>query len=262
MIQILNDVIYDKTKLATDIYFSDQPANGNKVMLFWHGGGWFRGDKSNLKELCSKIAHKGFTVFVPNYSLAPQKPFPAAHRDSISFVKWLLASDYTHGQTQGITQIGASSGGVMALYIAGKYGFPTVTWSAPVSYSKWIKEHKEVKASPEANKKFGYTNMHDINNSFYKYFALTYANSEDEKTLKKIDASSYDYQNLQQLLMINSTDELSPTDYLLDFIANLAKENHGVDLKLIPGNRHAMTYSTDFLDESVKYLTNAINPVC
>lgn len=258
MTQILNDVIYDKAQLATDIYFPDKSTDRNKILLFWHGGGWFRGDKSNLKELCIKISQKGFTVFAPNYSLAPKKPFPAAHRDCINFVKWLLSSDYTFGRSGNITQIGASSGGVMALYIAGKYGFPTVTWSAPVSYSKWLKNHKKVKASPEANKKFGYTDMHDINNSFYKYFALTYANSEDQKTLEKIDASSYDYQNLQQLLMINSANELSPIDYLLDFIASLAKENHGVDLKLIPGSRHAMTYSADFLDESTEYLANAI----
>ena len=259
MVEIINDVTYDEQRnLKVDIYKPDNNSFSDKILLFWHGGGWFRGDKNSFKNLCQNISDRGFTVFAPNYSLAPQYPFPAAHQDSINFVKWLMQSEFVINKKPHITQIGASSGGTMALNIAGKYGFPTVTWSAPVSYSAWIKDHTEVTPAVDGRKELGLSDLHDINNAFYKYFTLAYAGSEDEKVLKKIDADSYDYSNLQQLLMINSADELSPINYLLNFINFLAKNNHAVDLKLIAGKRHAMTYANQYLEESLAYLLDAV----
>ena len=259
MVEIINDVTYDEQRnLKVDIYKPDNVSFSDKILLFWHGGGWFRGDKNSFKNLCQNISDRGFTVFAPNYSLAPQYPFPAAHQDSINFVKWLMQSEFVINKKPHITQIGASSGGTMALNIAGKYGFPTVTWSAPVSYSAWIKDHTEVTPAVDGRKELGLSDLHDINNAFYKYFTLAYAGSEDEKVLKKIDADSYDYSNLQQLLMINSADELSPINYLLNFINFLAQNNHAVDLKLIAGKRHAMTYANQYLEESLAYLLNAV----
>lgn len=259
MIQILTDVIYDnKKQLATDIYLPTTTLEKSKILLFWHGGGWFRGDKSDLKDLCIKAANQGFTVFAPNYSLAPTEIFPAAHNDCSNFVQWLSKSDYVKNTDAQITQIGASSGGVMALFLAGKFGFPTVTWSAPVSYSTWMTDHNDVKPSPSPQNDLGLDNLSAINAAFYKYFTLTYAGTADPATLQKLDAQSYDYQNLHQLLMINSTTELSPIKYLLDFVDRLAKANHGIDLKLIAGKRHAMAYANDYIDESLKYLLNTI----
>lgn len=257
MTEILTDIIFDEQKqLATDIYLPQGNAK-TKILLFWHGGGWFRGDKSNLKELCLMAADRGFLVFAPNYSLAPQATFPAAHQDSINFVKWLLSSEYVTKGTQ-ISQIGVSSGGTLALLVAGKYSFPTVTWSAPVSFSNWMQDHPTVKPSPQAHKDFGTEDLNEINDSFYKYFTLTYAGSPKMSTLKLIDAASYDYHNLQQLLMINSTNELAPTKYLLAFINFLASQNLGVELKLIPGKRHAMAYASEYIDFSLAYLENSL----
>lgn len=260
MTKIINDVIYDPQKqLACDIYFPNKNNAETKILVFWHGGGWFRGDKSDLKDLCCKIAQQNLMVFAPNYSLAPKNIFPAAHHDSVNFTKWLLKSDYVKNKTIEVTQLGASSGGVMALFLAGKYGFPTVTWSAPIAYSDWIKEHQNVKPSMQANFDFGITDLKQINNAFYKYFTLTYIGSENTAALKKLDAQSYDYQHLGRLLMLNSTSELSPTKYLLDFIANLAEADHSVDLKLIAGTRHAMSYANDYLDDSIAYLIKKPN---
>ncbi|MBA1395313.1 alpha/beta hydrolase, partial [Lactobacillus sp. XV13L] len=130
-----------------------------------------------LRDLCTRIADQGFTVFAPNYSLAPANRFPAAHQDCVRFVEWLLASKYVDNDhhPRAITQIGASSGGVMALYLAGRYGFPTVTWSAPVNYSDWMRDHEDVKPSADAQNELGVRDPSDINKAFYKYFALTYA---------------------------------------------------------------------------------------
>lgn len=259
MTKIINDVIYDHQKqLACDIYFPNKNSAETKIMILWHGGGWFRGDKSDLRDLCCKVAQQNWIVFAPNYSLAPKNIFPAAHHDCVTFVQWLLNSSYGQNKANAITQLGASSGGVMALYLAGKYGFPTVTWSAPVSYSSWMKEHQNVKPSMQANFDFGITDIKQINDAFYKYFTLTYTGTDEQETLKKLDAKSYDYHNLGHLLLLNSTNELSPTKYLLDFISYLAKANHSVDLKLVAGTRHAMSYASDYLADSIAYLAKKV----
>ena len=95
-------------------------------------------------------------TFIPDYSLAPKNIFPAAHDDALHFIDWLLKSEYTdQDDLKNIVQIGASVGGTLALYVAGKYGFPTVTWSAPVEFSNWIRNHQTTKASKDAKNELG-----------------------------------------------------------------------------------------------------------
>lgn len=260
MVVIKNNIIYDENKkLGADIYYPNDTTSETKILIFWHGGGWFRGDKKDVKKIGINLANAGFMTFIPNYSLAPAAHFPVAHDDALHFVDWLLDSDYTdNDDIKNIVQIGASVGGTMALYVAGKYGFPTVTWSAPVEYTNWIKNHQEVKPSPQAKEDFGITDPTQIRASFYKYFTLTYTGSDKYDILQKLDAQSYDFSNLNKLMMINSADELTPLSTTLDFIKFLAKQNHGVQLLVIPGHGHAMDYSQDYIDESLDFLYQTI----
>ena len=260
MVVIKNNVIYDTNKkLGADIYYPNNTTSKTKILIFWHGGGWFRGNKESVKSVGVDLANAGFMTFIPEYSLAPAAHFPAAHEDALHFVEWLLKSDYTdEDDLKNIVQIGASVGGTMALYVAGKYGFPTVTWSAPIEYSNWIAQHKDVKASPAAAKDFGITDPEQIRQSFYKYFTLTYTGTEDQKVLTKLDAKSYDLSKLDKVMMINSADELTPLNSVLDFVNFLAKQNHGVQLLVIPGHGHAMDYGNDYINESLDFLFQTI----
>lgn len=260
MVVMKNNIIYDENKkLSTDIYYPNDTTSNTKILIFWHGGGWFRGSKESAKKIGVSLANAGFMTFIPEYSLAPKSVFPAAHDDALHFVDWLLKSEYTDkGDVKNIVQIGASVGGTMALYVAGKYGFPTVTWSAPVEYSTWIANHQNVKASPAAQEELGITDPREIRNSFYKYFTLTYTGTQDQKVLEKLDARSYDFDKLDKLMMINSSDELTPISTVLDFIKFLAANNHGVQLLVIPGHGHAMDYGMDYIDESLDFLYQTI----
>lgn len=257
---IKNNIIYDQQKqLATDIYFPNNTDSNTKILIFWHGGGWFRGSKDALKSIGVSLANAGFMTFIPDYSLAPKNIFPAAHKDAENFVNWLLASDYTDPDDhKNIVQIGASVGGTLAIYLAGKFAFPTVTWSAPVEFSSWMEKHYHVKPSPIAQEEFGLTDRHDINDSFYKYFTLTYTGTADHEVLTKLDARSYDLDQLSSLLMINSADELTPLNSVLDFIDHLAKMDKESQLMVIKGHRHAMDYGKEYLDESIDFLHQII----
>lgn len=257
---IKKNIIYDQEHgLTTDLYYPNDTSSKTKILIFWHGGGWFRGRKESAKAMGVDLANAGFMTFIPNYRLAPAHIFPAAHHDALHFTKWLLASKYTDPDDQkNIVQIGSSVGGTMALAVAGRYGFPTVTWSAPVEFSQWMKKHENVKPSPDAQRELGLKERQAINDSFYKYFALTYTGTADPRVLTKLDASSYDLSKLNKLMMINSADELNPLSSVLAFIAFLAKHDHEVQLLVIKGHRHAMDYSTDYLDESLDFLYQTI----
>lgn len=260
MVVIKSNIAYDESQeLKTDIYYPNDTTSNTKILIFWHGGGWFRGNKKDAKQIGIDLANAGFMTFIPDYRLAPQYHFPAAHQDALHFVKWLLDSDYTdQDDIKNIYQIGSSVGGTMALYVAGKYGFPTVTWSAPVDFSNWFKNNPTVQASPQADKELKLNSPEEIRKSFYKYFTLTYAGTTDQTILKKLDAASYDNSKLQQLMMINSAEELTPLDSVLDYIKFLAQQNHGAQLLIIPGQGHAMDYGENYIDESLDFLYQTI----
>ncbi|MBP2058042.1 acetyl esterase/lipase [Lactobacillus colini] len=260
MVLIKKDIVYDQSKnLKTDIYFPNDTSSKTKILIFWHGGGWFRGSKDDLKKIGIHLANAGFMTLIPDYRLAPKYLFPCAHQDSDDFIHWLLNSRYTdEDDIKNIVQIGASVGGNMALYLAGKYGFPTVTWSAPLEFSNWIKNHANTIPSKDGANELGLSDPHQIREAFYKYFTLAYIGSEDNSLLEKIDASNFDFSNLKQLKMINSADELTPLASVLDFIQFLASQNHEVELLVIKGTGHAMDYAQDYLDESLDFLYQTI----
>ena len=198
-------------------------------------------------------------TFIPDYRLAPRYIFPAAHQDARNFIDWLLNSSYTDSDDQkNIVQIGASAGGTLALQLAGFYVFPTVTWSAPVDFSNWMKEHETVSPSPDARSELGTSAPDEIAASFYKYFTVTYIGSNNHEVLQKLDADSYDYDNLNQLMLINSSHELVELSGVFRFIPFLADSGHEVQLLTLPGSGHAMAYANDYVDESLDFLYQAI----
>lgn len=259
MVVIKQNVTYDQNfKLDTDIYFPNDTNSTTKILIFWHGGAWFRGDKKLVKNIGIRLANAGFETFIPNYRLAPQYSYPAAHNDAETFVEWLLNSKYTDSNDlKNIVQIGASVGGTIALFIGGKYGFPTVTWSAPVDFSNWIEQHSTTVASKDPKNELHISNSNLVNQSFYKYFTLTYVGN-DYQRLTNIDAKNYDYSNLKQLMMINSADELTEIDTVLSFVKFLAINNHEVELLVIKGTRHAMSYSRDYIDKTLDFIYQTI----
>lgn len=245
MVIIKKDIIYNiQHSLKTDIYFPNNTTSKTKILVFWHGGGWFKGSKDDFKDLGVNLANAGFMTIIPNYRLAPTYHFPAAHHDSLAFINWLLKSDYTdEDDLNNIVQIGASAGGTLALYIAGRYGFPTVTWSAPVEFSHWLQAHSQTDAKIDSSFE-----------SFYKFFTLTYLGKNNLSQSNQLDAKNYYYNHLGPLKMINSANELVELDTALDFIKFLAKHNHEVDFLAIPGKQHAMSYAKNYLKPTIDFL--------
>ena len=62
-----------------------------KVLLYFHGGGYFVGSTNTHRGLVSQIAkNAGISALSINYRLAPEHPYPAAIEDCAKVYEWLL----------------------------------------------------------------------------------------------------------------------------------------------------------------------------
>lgn len=108
---------------------SDQPpgewvqaddARPDHRILYLHGGSWMSGSPAGYRPLAARISRAtGCAVFVPDYRLAPEHPFPAGLEDCVSAWQWLSR----HGPeaasaAQKLVMAGDSAGGNLALAAA------------------------------------------------------------------------------------------------------------------------------------------------
>ena len=96
----------------------------NQVILYYHGGGFCMGIYHANREFVARLSNiTGMDIYMPDYSLAPEHPFPAALNDAIAAYKGLLDAGYSSGD---IYVMGDSSGcalAVCALLMLEKDGF-------------------------------------------------------------------------------------------------------------------------------------------
>lgn len=70
-------------------------ANAEKVVLHFHGGAFFAGSAATHRAMASELsARSGASVYVLDYRLAPEHPYPAALDDALAAYQGLLALGY------------------------------------------------------------------------------------------------------------------------------------------------------------------------
>lgn len=88
-------------------------ADEDKVLLYFHGGGYCVGSKDTHRPLVSKIAKiSGIRALSIDYRLAPEHPYPAAIEDALISYEWLLEKGYKPSH---ILVGGDSAGGGLAM---------------------------------------------------------------------------------------------------------------------------------------------------
>jgi len=84
-----------------------------KLLLYFHGGGFVMGSSASHSGLVAKLARRcGVKALLFDYSLAPEHPAPAAVYDGAAIYEWLLAQGFA---PQDIVFAGDSAGGGVAL---------------------------------------------------------------------------------------------------------------------------------------------------
>ena len=105
------------------------------AILFLHGGGYGLGSAAAYRGFASQIAMRARApVFVLDYPLAPEGPFPAAHDAALAAARWLARSGVKR-----LALVGDSAGGGLALSalasMVGASELPTLV--AGVAFSPW-----------------------------------------------------------------------------------------------------------------------------
>jgi hypothetical protein len=80
---------------SLDVYAAPNAENA-PVLVWVHGGGWARGDKSQVASLPAAFVREGFVVASVNYRLAPAVDFSAQAQDVAAAIAWMRkhAQDY------------------------------------------------------------------------------------------------------------------------------------------------------------------------
>lgn len=71
--------------------FIPKSLNDNKIIMYFHGGGYVIGIGNNTRSFAAKIANESSNkVLLIDYRLAPENPYPCAHEDVLSVYNWVL----------------------------------------------------------------------------------------------------------------------------------------------------------------------------
>lgn len=110
---------YGDRALQLDLYRPKTATAPLPAILCIHGGGWFKGERSNMTNLAQALAARGFVSATLSYRLSGEAKFPAAIQDCKAAVRFLRANAKKYGidaSTIGVT--GLSAGGHLAALLA------------------------------------------------------------------------------------------------------------------------------------------------
>jgi epsilon-lactone hydrolase len=88
-------------------------AEPDRIVLFFHGGGYVIGSIATHRALAARLAHAAQArVLLPEFRRAPEDPYPAAVDDACAMYRWLLA----HGaRSDRLIVAGDSAGAALAI---------------------------------------------------------------------------------------------------------------------------------------------------
>jgi acetyl esterase/lipase len=96
-----------------------RPAEALPVVIFFYGGGWADGSRSDYGFAGAAYASKGFIAVLPDYRLVPGVRFPAFVEDGALAVKWVRDNIARFGgDPKRITLAGHSAGAYNAAMLA------------------------------------------------------------------------------------------------------------------------------------------------
>lgn len=107
------DTLRFDDRAVSGLWVSTGKLTRRKILLFIHGGAYIQGSPTTHCRLAAALARRvGARVFLPDYRLAPEHPYPAAADDVVTAYRGLLAAGHDPAD---IALGGDSAGGGLAL---------------------------------------------------------------------------------------------------------------------------------------------------
>jgi acetyl esterase/lipase len=106
-----------------DVY-SPRHGMNRPVVVFWYGGSWVKGKKSQYRFVGTTLAERDIVTVIPDYRLYPQVHFPAFDEDGARAVAWVEQHVREFGgDPHHIVLMGHSAGGHTAAFLAFNHAF-------------------------------------------------------------------------------------------------------------------------------------------
>ncbi len=98
--------------LTMRVYEPDGPDADRPILVYYHGGGWIRGDLDTHDDVCRYLCyHARCVVASVGYRLSPEHRFPAPLEDCYAATKWIAANAASLGADPARLAIGGDSAG-------------------------------------------------------------------------------------------------------------------------------------------------------
>jgi len=110
--------------LHCDVYVPPGQAPTAPTVLLVHGGGWARGDRTQLRSYGLRLGRAGYVCIAPEYRLTGESTWPAQIEDVKAAIRWARSNASELGiDPERIAVEGNSAGAHLALLAAGTPGF-------------------------------------------------------------------------------------------------------------------------------------------
>src|SRR4051795_11319238 len=89
---VIRDLVYARRAtgpLLLDLHLPARPVLAPPVVVWLHGGGWRKGDRSFAPDLDRYFARRGYAMANVEYRLSGQALFPAQLEDVRDAIRWL-----------------------------------------------------------------------------------------------------------------------------------------------------------------------------
>jgi acetyl esterase/lipase len=114
-----SDVPYGtRDRQRLDVY-TPRRASDRPIIVFWYGGGWENGRRSQYRFVGAALAKAGYVAVLPDYRLYPEVKFPAFVEDGAQALAWVVShAAEIGGDRQRIYVAGHSAGAHLAAMLA------------------------------------------------------------------------------------------------------------------------------------------------
>ncbi len=115
----LSAVQVRELSVAGQIPAREYHAGDERLLVYYHGGGWTIGDLETHDPFCRRLALDArATVVAIDYRLGPEHTFPAAAEDCIAATRWVLENRTSLSGAGPLFVAGDSAGGNLAAVVS------------------------------------------------------------------------------------------------------------------------------------------------
>lgn len=105
----------DNKRQKLDVFYAEDSTKPKPVVVFFYGGSWDSGSKSDYHFVAATLSQHGFVVVIPDYRLYPEVKFPGFVHDGADAVRWVQKNiSEFNGDSGKIFVMGHSAGAHIA----------------------------------------------------------------------------------------------------------------------------------------------------